>query len=769
MEAIKYIVCIFLLFTSTSYAATTIDAQVVRNQSGSGITQISSGFPVPPGLVTEAMVTGGLIKVTVGGSEVAANVTGLRGRHPDGTLRSVLIQFLSPSSMTQAVYNTDGSVTNAVAAQVIVDDGARASEDPTYITPTITMVTNNDVILATSPTYLVSTRATFLDLLPSGSGTTDEERLYTALAEDRLAIQDYYIGATYPYITDGTARYEEIRAFLSMFLRTGKANYYKKALNDTLNKWITYNTPKSTYVHAQYMNPEGRSDNGATGKGNEVQNPRSFSYAAMYLMTGYRDLWTMVAFFAQYPQGSIFEYTPAITNSSTAATGTIPVSTYDTPRYNYSGRYCGLLAAYYIDATIAFPIYNSTTSVFNWSDRLTWTVDALIASAWDMTWIPYDSGTGTVPAKNTTVSKGSVSATLLGVFIEKNHPMRFVGETMPASGYLLVSGITGGNFSAGALTGISASATGAEVSDYRNGFVGANSHSNLRPNFRSMTASVSNGSGEAGTIMNVTAVSTATPIEVGQNVYGFGGGFTPGMYIVNQLGGTTGGVGTYTVSKSVFAPSQTAYFGTTVPIFQMIFPNNFLVDYYRNVYADSRIPAIIKSNIDAVLANVRLMESGDTYYGVGGTTWGYPLYGKPYAFTNPVTPKSMEPAHPYELPEYARMIQFVLKTVSGAGSMTINGASYATWYTRLIDTANVNPVGILGNGWQWKIFGQIYSWGLESPWLNAQSSLPTPAYRTPTQWNAIPDWNGAPPDLARSGGGGGEAGTKYRFKAITNN
>jgi len=81
--------------------ATVVDAVVVRNQSGSGTTQISSGFPVPQGLVTESTIERGRVVVEVGGNEVAANVTGLRGRHNDNTFRSVLIQFESPSSMDQ--------------------------------------------------------------------------------------------------------------------------------------------------------------------------------------------------------------------------------------------------------------------------------------------------------------------------------------------------------------------------------------------------------------------------------------------------------------------------------------------------------------------------------------------------------------------------------------------------------------------------------------------------------------------------------------------
>ena len=77
--------------------------------------------------------------------------------------------------------------------------------------------------------------------------------------------------------------------------------------------------------------------------------------------------------------------------------------------------------------------------------------------------IPYNTGTGNVPAIGTTISQGGVSATLLGVWSGWQAEPTAAAAAMPASGYIKVKNKTGGDFAAGALTGIGASATGADV------------------------------------------------------------------------------------------------------------------------------------------------------------------------------------------------------------------------------------------------------------------------------------------------------------------
>lgn len=77
--------------------------------------------------------------------------------------------------------------------------------------------------------------------------------------------------------------------------------------------------------------------------------------------------------------------------------------------------------------------------------------------------IPYDTGTGNVPATGTTITQGGTTAILLGVWSGWQVDNTASGSAMPASGYIKVGGVTGGSFTTGALSGISANATGADV------------------------------------------------------------------------------------------------------------------------------------------------------------------------------------------------------------------------------------------------------------------------------------------------------------------
>lgn len=77
--------------------------------------------------------------------------------------------------------------------------------------------------------------------------------------------------------------------------------------------------------------------------------------------------------------------------------------------------------------------------------------------------IPYDTGTGNVPASNTTISQGGASGLLIGVYSALNVAPTAAGAAMPAAGYIKIKQWNSIPYAAGALTGIGANATGADV------------------------------------------------------------------------------------------------------------------------------------------------------------------------------------------------------------------------------------------------------------------------------------------------------------------
>ena len=81
-------------------------------------------------------------------------------------------------------------------------------------------------------------------------------------------------------------------------------------------------------------------------------------------------------------------------------------------------------------------------------------------------WMPYSGGSGNMPAIGTTVSKDGVSGYLLGCWADILSAPVAVGATIPATGFMKFREVTGGTFSAGALTGISASSSGPDVTGW---------------------------------------------------------------------------------------------------------------------------------------------------------------------------------------------------------------------------------------------------------------------------------------------------------------
>ncbi len=77
--------------------------------------------------------------------------------------------------------------------------------------------------------------------------------------------------------------------------------------------------------------------------------------------------------------------------------------------------------------------------------------------------LAYNSGSGNVPVIGTLVTQGGVSGYLLGVWASWTVAPTAAASAMPTSGFLKFREVTGGSFSAGALTGIGASAVSADV------------------------------------------------------------------------------------------------------------------------------------------------------------------------------------------------------------------------------------------------------------------------------------------------------------------
>ena len=75
--------------------------------------------------------------------------------------------------------------------------------------------------------------------------------------------------------------------------------------------------------------------------------------------------------------------------------------------------------------------------------------------------LAYNTGSGTIPAPETVISQGSANGSLVAVYSAINTANSGFGTTTPSAGFILLRNWNGVEFSAGALTGITATANGA--------------------------------------------------------------------------------------------------------------------------------------------------------------------------------------------------------------------------------------------------------------------------------------------------------------------
>lgn len=78
-------------------------------------------------------------------------------------------------------------------------------------------------------------------------------------------------------------------------------------------------------------------------------------------------------------------------------------------------------------------------------------------------YVAYTVGSGNSPAFGAAISQGGVSGVFLGVWANWQSEPIVPGAAIPASGFIKIGGVAGGAFSAGALTGITATCSGADL------------------------------------------------------------------------------------------------------------------------------------------------------------------------------------------------------------------------------------------------------------------------------------------------------------------
>lgn len=185
-----------------------IDVIVHRRGTACGSIVVSSAIPLQPGALTSAQTS--LVRLFVGSQEQALYVETLQGRHADGSLRTILVQF-----------NYTLAAGKPVPGQLVLGE-PRGTTD--IAKPTVSRTNPVAVVLPTNPDYLVGT-------LIVGPTLTMQ-----AASQISTTVQTYQSNfSTYAdklWNSEGAAwqgnYYDRALIYYAWWARSGKVDYWRR-------------------------------------------------------------------------------------------------------------------------------------------------------------------------------------------------------------------------------------------------------------------------------------------------------------------------------------------------------------------------------------------------------------------------------------------------------------------------------------------------------------------------------------------------------------
>ena len=195
-----------------------INASIVRREQGSGTIIVSTAAPLPPGLLMPGSAN--RVRVKIAGVEQSIATQELNGRHPDGSLHSVLIQF--PYSLPFG---------SPVPAQIVIGTTPRTTP-LAVISSSVDRGNPAAVMLPTDPVYLVTT-----DLVGPTATAAETQLRFGALGKRYDTDFAKYSDILYRSNGDNWVEdyYDRAQAYYAMWVRTGNSEYWERGTRLVLN------------------------------------------------------------------------------------------------------------------------------------------------------------------------------------------------------------------------------------------------------------------------------------------------------------------------------------------------------------------------------------------------------------------------------------------------------------------------------------------------------------------------------------------------------
>jgi hypothetical protein len=206
---------VITVVSAAPVAVTNVDVVIHRIAAGTGTVLVSSGMPLPKGLVTSATLNA--FRLIVNNTEIPIFVEPLFGKHDDGSYKSVLIQFLMELTAEQTV---NGQLQFGQVGQRL------STKTP------ITWQVEDAVILPSSPQYITRTGVLLQTIPTSDLSVTALNTAYENIYATWSA-RHFTRFSTYGPPTDWRIRnanyYDFALASYMQWARTGNIEYWKRA------------------------------------------------------------------------------------------------------------------------------------------------------------------------------------------------------------------------------------------------------------------------------------------------------------------------------------------------------------------------------------------------------------------------------------------------------------------------------------------------------------------------------------------------------------
>lgn len=295
-------VAVDFTITPVGTPSSVIQAHIVPWASTIGVQSLCcTGWVFPPGYMSVADVAARKFSLWIGGVEQAIATKLKPGKHPDGSVRAIDVQFLhAPPSSTPVLCEvrlgvtrgtTDLAWTTTTAAHHFVEQPAQAwgvDAEPTA------------KLLPTDVAYLCASDAAFMPLQPATEDDAISTGRFTTLLQQRAAAMEGLTlnraNSLVPQRFQST--YETPRALIAAWCRTGNHNLLRYALRLSW-RLLEYGHPVPSYTKfSPHPNVYGETRMLGTSDANvgfgEPYTLRYASYAACWQLTGYATFFTEV-------------------------------------------------------------------------------------------------------------------------------------------------------------------------------------------------------------------------------------------------------------------------------------------------------------------------------------------------------------------------------------------------------------------------------------------------------------------------------------------